>query len=577
MKYFVIPVLWAMIAAVGFSQQPAQPQPTPIRPAADLPPEPPPVAPDFKAILRPLPSGERVGVSNDSQLALSLEEAIELALKNSNDIAASRSDVKIAEWNLRAARAAFDPVFEGQNYYESTATPTASLIGGAVNGSVTQTRFFGSAGISGSTPRFGGSYTARFDSSRTTTSNTNSFLNPQFPALMTFSYTQPLLRGRGFDGNRRSLEIAKKNLSLSDAQFRQRAIDVISAVEQAYWDLTFALRNLQVQIEAVKQARLQMESNRRQVEKGILPPIDLVAAEAQIANFEQGVYTAQESVTRAENTLKTLILTDRTAAEWSKAIVPVSPVNLEPPTPTLEDAVAEALRSRPEVSQLQTAKEINDIEKRYFRDQLKPQIDFTASYTAQGLAGTVTPNGQGRVPPTLIGGYFTSLGNVFGLNFPSYRFGVTVSLPIGNRAAKADFGRVLAQESKLQSQFAQTGQIIESEVRNALQTLKSAEARLSAAVAARIAAEQLYDSEMRQFRAGTTTFYLVQQRQTDLLNARSRELQAQTDLNKAISAYHRAVGTTLEANSVNVSSGGNLLKLPSLRDSARIRFSAAGR
>ncbi|MER3632206.1 MAG: hypothetical protein C4325_08615 [Blastocatellia bacterium] len=80
---------------------------------------------------------------------------------------------------------------------------------------------------------------------------------------------------------------------------------------------------------------------------------------------------------------------------------------------------------------------------------------------------------------------------------------------------------------------------------------------------------------MRQFRVGTTNFYLVQQRQTDLLNARSRELQAQTDLNKAISGYHRAVGSTLEVNSVNVSSGGSILRLSSLRNSARVRFSPA--
>lgn len=576
MKYSVI---FFIAFTVGFfltsvnAQQVAIPQPTPLRKPADLPPDPPPVAPDFKAILRPLPSGERVGVRPDEQIALTLQEAIELALQNSNDIVASRSDVEIAEWNLKAARAVYDPVLEAQNYYESTATPTASLIGGAVNGSVTQTRFFGSAGINGFTPAFGGNYSARFDSSRTTTSNTNSFLNPQFPALLTFSYTQPIFRGRDFDLNRRNIEIAKKNLTLSDSQFRQRAVDVIASVEQSYWDLTFALRNLQVQIEAVKQARLQLESNRRQVEKGILPPIDLVAAEAQIANFELGVYSAQENVTRAENALKTLILGNRSAAEWAKAIVPVSPVDLETPKATLDQSVEEALRSRPEISQLETAKDINQIEKRYFRDQLKPQIDFVGSYTAQGLAGTVTQNGQGRVPPGLIGGYFTSLGNVFGLNFPSYRIGITVSLPFGNRAAKADFGRVLAQERKIQSQFEQARQIIESEVRNALQSLKSAEARLSAAAVARIAAEQLYDSEIRQFRAGTTTFYLVQQRQTDLLNAKSRELQAQTDLNKAISAYHRAVGTTLEANNVSVSSGGNILRLPSLRDSARVRFS----
>lgn len=105
-------------------------------------------------------------------------------------------------------------------------------------------------------------------------------------------------------------------------------------------------------------------------------------------------------------------------------------------------------------------------------------------------------------------------------------------------------------------------------MRNATQALRSAEARLSSALAARQSAEQLYESERRQFGAGTTTFYLVLQRQTELLAARSRELQAQTDLNKAISEFQRATGTTLSANNVTVSSGGNLLRGPSLRQSA---------
>jgi HAE1 family hydrophobic/amphiphilic exporter-1 len=109
-------------------------------------------------------------------------------------------------------------------------------------------------------------------------------------------------------------------------------------------------------------------------------------------------------------------------------------------------------------------------------------------------------------------------------------------------------------------------------VRNALQALRSAEARLNAAVAARDAAEKLYDSERRQFQAGTTTFFLVQQRQTELIAARGRELQAQTDLNRAISEFQRSIGSTLEANNVSVSSGGNLTKLPSTRDSASRYF-----
>lgn len=578
MKSVVLPVLCVIVLPLFAMAQSTDPTPSPtpavVIPQAALPDDPPPVAPDFRGPVRPLPSSERVGVSNADQLSLSLEDAVEMALRNNNDIDASRNNVQIAEFNLRGARGIYDPLIEGQSYYDSTSTPTASVIGGAINGSVTQTRYFGSAGLSGFSPFQGGSYAARFDSSRVTTSNTNATLNPQFPALLTFTYTQPLLRGRRFDNNRRLIEIARKNLSLSDSQFRQRAIEVIAAVEQAYWNLAFSLRNLQVQIDAVKQARTQLESNQRLVDKGVLPPIDLVAANAQITLFEQNVFAAQEDVTRSENTLKTLMLADRTAGEWSRAITPVSPVDLDPPRIGLEVAVAEALKGRPEIVQFTASEEMNAIDERYYRNQTRPQVDLFASYTAQGLAGSQTPaainptTGESRVPPNLVGGYRSSLGNLIAQDYPSYRVGVTIGLPWGNTVAKANLGRTLVEKNRIANLRAQAEQVIEAEVRNALQALRSAEARLASAVAARDSAEQLYQSEQRQFQAGTTTFFVVQQRQTELISARGRELQAQTDLNRAISEFQRAIGSTLEANNVTVSSGGGLTSSPSVKSSA---------
>ena len=535
---------------------------TPPLPNAQLPSEPPPIAPNFEAPLRPLPSAERVGVDLANQLPLTLDEAITLALRNNNDIDTSRNDVQIAEFNLKGARGIYDPVISSESYYESATIPTASLIGGAVNGAVTQTRYFGNAGVTGFSPWLGGNYSARFDSTRSTTSNTNSFLNPQFPTVLNFSYTQPLLRGLKIDNNRRLIEIAKKNLSLSDSEFRQRAIEVIAQVEQAYWNLAFALRNLQVQIDAVKQGRTQLESNQRQVAKGVLAPIDVVAATGQIATFEQAVYAAQEIVTRAENTLKTLLLSDRNSPEWARAITPVSPISLEPPRVSLDLAVSEALKNRQEITQLETNAEINKINEEYFRDQTKPQIDLVGSYTSQGLAGTETPaainpaTGLSRVPPNLVGGYINSLGNLFALDYPTYRVGVSISLPWGNRTAKANLGRTLVEGTRIQNQRAQTEQVIESEVRNALQAVRSAEALLASAVASRIAEEQLEASEQRQFAAGTTTTYLVLERQNNLRAARSRELLAQTALNRAISDLQRATGTTLTANNVTISTTG---------------------
>lgn len=565
---------------------------------AVLPDDPPPIAPDFQAPIRPLPSAERVGVDITNQLPMTLEQAIEMALQNSNDIDATRNDVQIAEFNLRAARGIYDPLLTSQSFYESATTPTASTIGGAgANGSVTQKRFFGTAGASGFSPFAGGSYSGNFTSSRTTTSNTNATLNPQFPAVLTLQYVQPLIRGRSFDNNRRQIEIAKKNLSLSDAQFRQRAIETIAQVEQAYWNLAYTLRNLQVQIDAVKQARQQLESNQRLVAKGALAPIDIIAANSQITTFEQSVYTAQEDVTRAENTLKTIMLADRTAPEWSRPITPISEVSLEAPRIGLEVATAEALKNRPEIAQLQSSAEINKIDERFFRDQTKPQIDLVGTYTAQGLAGTQTVRtGTGTtsaltdrvnqlsalagleplptttttntVPSNLVGGYFNSLGNLIAQDYPTYQVGVQITLPWGNNVAKANLGRTLVQADRIKNQQAQTEQIIEAEVRNSLQALRSAEARLASALATRQSAEQLYESEQRQFRAGTTTFYLVLQRQTELLAARGRELQSQTDLNKSISEFQRATGTTLSANNVSVTDGASLIKINSRRTTA---------
>jgi len=409
------------------------------------------------------------------------------------------------------------------------------------------------------------------------------------------------MRGLRIDGNRRNIEIAKKNLNLSDAQFRQRAIEVISQVEQSYWDLVFALRNLQVQIDAVRQARTQLESNQRLVEKGVLAPIEIVAASTQVTTFEQSVYTAQEAVTRAENSLKTLLLPDRNSALWSRPLTPVTPINLEAPRVPLEQAVTSAIRNRPELAELQTTAEINQIDTRFFRDQTRVAVDLIGTYTGVGLAGTAVPSVQNtsssnsilraRVnelsvlaglpplettttsapPPNLVGGYTKSLSNLFSQDYPAFRVGVRVGLPLRNRVAESNLGESLAVGRRIQNQRAQQEQVIEADVRNATQALRSAEARLAAAAATRAGAEQLFESEQRQFKAGTTTVFLVLQRQTDLLAARGGEIQAQTDLNKAIADFQRATGNTLEANHVSVSSDAprSEVETPALRDATK--------
>jgi outer membrane protein TolC len=552
---------------------------------AQLPADPPPISPNFKAPDRPLPPSDRVGVDVSNQVPLSLNQAIAMALQNNNDIDASRIDVKIAEFNLQSSRGVYDPVFSTESFYERKTTPTSSTVAGGINGSLTQSDPTADLRLGGFSPFLGGSYQADFSSTRLMSTNQTALLNPQYPSAFTFTYTQPLWRGLRFDLLRHNIEIAKKNLSLSDLQFRQKAIDVISRVQQSYWDLVFALRNLQVQIDAVKQARTQVESNQRLVAQGVLAPIDIIAASNQVTTFEQNVYTAQELVTTAENTLKTLVLPDRTAPLWSSAITPITPVALDAPRIPLEQAETAALTNRPELAQLQTSADINAIDTRYFKDLTKPKVDLVTTYSAAGLAGSlVSSTQQGSktatqlltdrvnqlslleglqalapassssttVAPNLVGGYGQSLTNILNQTYPTVRVGVSISIPLRNRTAEANLGSSLAQGSRIKTQLEMTRQEIEADVRNSLQSVRSNEARLAAAAASRSSAEQQYASEERMFKAGTSTLFLVLQRQTDLLAARGRELQAQTDLNKAISNLQRATGATLSDNNIAV-------------------------
>ena len=561
------------------AQQPAaSPDPTRIQ---QLPV--PPVAPDFRAEQKPLPELNRVGVDMNRQHPLSLREAISLALENNKDIEVARENVRIAEFDLLGAQGVYDPRLSTGAFYERAENPIASFLGGGQNGSVVQSGYTGNVRFEGQTPLFGGNYRLDLSSQRLNTNNLFTALNPQYPTTAQFTYTQPLWRGLRIDNNRRQIQIARKNLSLTDAQFRQRAIDTITNVQRSYWDLVFALRSLQVQRDAVAVAQTQLSHNKRLVEEGQLAPIDIVETEAQITTYEQGVFSALEEVSRAENNLKNLIAENKQAQIWTAAIVPVDPVELTVPQIPLQDALQMAMENRPELQQANVVREINQIDQKYFKDQTKPAVDLVGTYGINGLAGSMSTSGVNpftasslelrdrvdelsqrvgldplppvpaqTISPDLIGGFGQSVENLLGNRFNNFRVGVQISLPLRNRTAEAQLGRSLVEGERIATQREQLEQSIQVEVRNALQSMRSAEARLRASIATREANEQQLASEQRKLDAGQSTTFLVLERQTALVTARGLELRAQTDLNKAIADLQRATGNALRVNSVVV-------------------------
>jgi outer membrane protein len=582
-RVFLRLLLGVVLTAAGFNSVVAQqvapsPEPSKIQQL-----EVPPVAKDFRGTQKSLPELGRVGVDMNRQRPLSLREALSLALENNKDIEVARETVRIAEFEFLGAKGVYDPKLTTAAFYERSESPISSFLAGGQNGSTIQADYTGTARLEGQTPQFGGNYRFDFSSVRLTSNSQFTALTPQYPTTLTFNYTQPLVRGLKFDNSRRQIEIARKNLSLTDAQFRQRAIETITSVQRAYWDLVFQLRSLQVQRDAVTVARTQLEHNRRMVNEGQLAPIDIVAAEAQISTYEQGVFSALEDVTRAENSLKNQLAENQQAALWSESIVPTDPVDLAVPVVSLDDALKLAMENRAELQQSNVVREINQIDQRFYKEQTKPAIDLVGTYGLTGLAGSLSTAGvnpftasnllvrervdqlsvlaglpplpvspPGIFSPDLIGGYGQSIQNLLANRYNNFKVGVQINLPLRNRTAEAQLGRSLVEGERIATQREALEQNIQVDVRNSLQAMRSSEARLRAAIATREATEQQYTSEQRKLDAGQSTVFLVLERQTALVTARGMELKAQTDLNKSIADLQRATGNALRVNSIVV-------------------------
>ena len=525
---------------------------------------------------------QRVGIDLANQMRLTMRDAITMALESNRDIEIERLNVQMTEFDLRGSKGAYDPLFNASVYYDWRNAPTANLLFTGPGGTAITDNLVGTANYGQRNPWQGGYFSAVFDNNRSTSNNPFNVLNPNYATSLTFTYTQPLWRGRNIDQPRRQIRIAKRRLDLSDSQFRQRAVEIIAQVQRAYWDLVFARRDRDIKRDSVKLAETQLEHNKRLVEAGALAPADVISAQVEVERRTDEAEAALDAIQRAENALKTLILQPSNTDQWKASFEPVEAPQVDRAAEIpLPDALRLAFANRPEAEQFRLREDINRIDTDYYRNQAKPQIDFYSTYGSLGLAGAprneINPitavnaaqflrlnelsafhglpplePATGSIPPGVIGGYGKSLGNLFSNDFRTFRFGFNISLPIRNRTASAALGRAIAEGKQIRAQQERMEQQIEVEVRNALQSVETSRRRVDAARASRAAAELQFQSEERKFDAGQSTNFLVLDRQNALSSARGRELKALTDYTKAIAELQRALSTTLASNSVEL-------------------------
>lgn len=529
----------------------------------------------------------RVGVQSAEPFSLSLEEAIRKALANNNDIDVSRDDVRFQETQIRSLRGTYDPVF--------TVTPTYNR--NSITGSAATNDFSVSSDLRHAIQTGGGNYSVFFNNTRTenafsqaqvSNGNISGGSSAIYSSSLGIRYTQPLMRNFAIDNTRRNLKIARRRLEQTDADFRRTTIETIARVQNAYWDLVFALRDQQNRSANLDLSRENLRQVEARIAAGASAPLARAEVATELANRESDLLLATQQVSVAENTLKQLLLRDATSVEWTQAYVPTDRPSFSLDAVNLDNALKDAMDNRYELQRLKLATDINKIDIDFFRNQTRPQIDINSTFSLDGLArgGATTsssffpqfsgndeilrnrintllgvgnplliPNPSIEIPGTptyLAGGFGRSMSNLFRKDAPNYTVGVTISLPFRNRTAKANLAGAEITKHQIETQMRIQEQVVIVEVRNAVQSVETARQRVLAARRARENAEIQLEGERKLFDAGKSTSFLLFQRENSLTNARNSEIRAETDYNKAIANLQKATSTTFQMNNIEV-------------------------
>ncbi len=390
----------------------------------------------------------------------------------------------------------------------------------------------------------GTSFTYAWNNSYFNSNNKNSIINPGWNPNMQVQLTQRLLQGFGLAVNNRNIRVAKNNLKVGDLTFKQQVMVTVAGIVNLYWDLVSFNEDLKVKQKALEVAQKFYEDNKKQVQIGTLAPIEIVRAEARVAQAQQDLTNSETALLQQETIIKSaLSRTGVASPSVAEARIVVTDKLAQPGNDHLDklkDLVELALSARPDLEQSRIGIENSKIAMSGSRSQLLPSLDVTAAFQHNSLSGQVNSLLAGTYPPGtspadayFVGGYGNALAQIFRRNFPDYSMAFNLTVPIRNRTAQADYVR--DQISLRQSELGMQRQVndVRVNVQNALIAVIQAKARYESAVKERRLQEQTLDAENKKYALGASTAFQVVQTQRDLATAQGGEV-------AALASYSRA-------------------------------------
>jgi outer membrane protein len=479
-------------------------------------------------------------------IPLSLDQAIGLALANNQDLNVTVNAAESTRFSLFQAQGIYDPLLTASASRSHTEQPaTSSLTGAAVN---TTDSTDGRAQVSQLAPT-GGVFALGFTGNKTTNNSSFNIVNPSYSSGLLLSMNQPLLRNFGVKTTTWLIRIAHNTRDSSYQDFVRSVQTAVNSVEQAYWDLSYAIQNLEVKKESLRIAQDLNRITRIKIDVGSLAPIEITQTEVGIATAEQDIITAEGLIGDAQDRLTRLLNVD--PVRWSTTpIVPTDQVRGEDVRVQVEDGTKTALARRPEILSLAYFVDSDQIRYDYYKNQVLPGLNLTASYGNPGIGGTTHDPTTGAILST--GNFGDAFQQVIDRNFKNWSVGLNFSYPILNRAARGAYGAAKYVWESDKARLTTTQQNVVVEVRAAARAIDTARRSIVAASKGRELAEKNLDAVKKKYDNGMSTSFEVTQIQRDLSVARTVELQALAVYRKALAAYHFAIADILDWKGVQV-------------------------
>ena len=479
---------------------------------------------------------------------LSVEEAVALALEQNLGIQIDRLSPQIQDLAIAQAKSAWVPNFSTAFRSVSQNQPPRSALSGGAE-TIKDTQFATELGVS-QILKTGTSYSFAWNSARATSTNLFNNFDPLLSSNLAFNLTQPLLRNFKIDNTRQLVETSQKDREAADVQLQATILATTRNVKKAYWDLAYQIDNLQAQRQSLDLAKRLLADNEKRVQIGTMAPIDIVEAQSEVARNEEAVIVAEAGIKQAEDRLRALIFNPSMPDFWNVALEPTGAMPFAPQAVDVEGAVQRALANRTDVRTSKNTLDHHDINIRFYRNQILPEVNAELTYRNDAIGGTLLNPitlTQIGAPRSVVDqrGFGSVLGDVVTNSFPTWTFGVTVAYPIGRSQSEANLARARLQYSQAEAQHKNLELQITTEVRDAARQVQTNQKRVDSARAARQLAERRLEAEEKKFAAGIQISFFVFQAQRDLAQARTNEIRAIADYNKSLVDFEAVQQTQL--------------------------------